>query len=990
MATERIDIVVSERGSKVVRRDLEGVGAGATTAGKSVDFLKNQLLQLAAVTGIGMGLASAVQTMADFSQQMQTVAAVSDATTSELARMREEAKNLGSTTRYTASQAAEAMTNLSKAGFTVAETMETTGATLMLAQAGALDLGTAASIASNVLRAFRLDTAQAGHVVDILAAAANKSNTDVTSLGEAMKYVGPVAAGLRVPLEETAAAIAALADAGLDGSMAGTGLRQVLSELEAPTGKTRTILANMGLTAKDVQVSSVGLTAALQALAEKGITTGEALLMFGDRGGPAFEVLQQAVPKIKRLNNELENSEGSAKRVAEIMDKGLKGAVLETESAFEGLVITIGELGAESALERMFRNSASALREFTSLLQDSNKYLDDFNSIVKITAAAFVLAFGSQIVAALVAATNATLAFSAALLANPITAIPVLIGAAVAALFYFRDATVSIGDSTLRVGDIVYGVWNSVKGFLGGVIDQVFHLVNALGKVMALDFAGAKESLNKAMASGAKAFEAMIGETFVKTINAGMQKNTDYTLEYEQAGPKPPPTGVVKPAPVVDHNAAANRLREAVLKKINVALKEELELTKYADRERRIQEQLLSAEKELRSGLSDETAKLTAIEKSRIETQLRAIQLGEDQQTRTQFVKDYTAALGDELAMAQLNSQERAIAGRVMETERALKQALNDDTVRLTEAERFYIEEQARAVQATANATNVLEGIRAPANQYAAELLALNELLVQNKINTEEFAQSQRDARIAFLETKTDFSSGFERGLLKMQRNMDDFASAAEEVVTNAFGGMEDALVQFATTGKLSFASFANAIVADIARIAIRAAITRPLMTALGFSMFKDGGYVQAMADGGAVTGPGGPRDDKVPAMLSAGEYVINADATRKFRPLLEAINGNRAVMSKLASGGPASAGAPWSAGGGGAVAPVSTTASTVVFAPSVAITVEGGSNGNREDDIALADRAAAAAKLQFEKMFAEFVRKENRPGGMLNNQEAF
>lgn len=315
----------------------------------------------AAVAGV-QGIQGAIRTVADFSQEMSTVRAVTGATADEFNRLQLEARRLGVSTRFSATQAAEGMTFLSRAGFTVAETLEATESTLLLAQAGALGLGQAADIASNVMRGFRLEVDQTNRIVDVLAFAANNANTTVGQMGEAMSFVAPVAAGLNVSLEETAAAVAALSDAGIQGSRAGTGLRRVLSSLESPTGAAANILQTLGVRTEEVRVSQVGLTAALERLAEAGITTGQALELFGDRGGPAFEVLASSIPQIQSMNARLQDAGGTARRTADIMDQNLNGAMLRLRSATEGLVVTLGAEGGEDALATLFDNIAGAIR----------------------------------------------------------------------------------------------------------------------------------------------------------------------------------------------------------------------------------------------------------------------------------------------------------------------------------------------------------------------------------------------------------------------------------------------------------------------------------------------------------------------------------------------------------------------------------------------------------------------------------------------------
>jgi TP901 family phage tail tape measure protein len=226
--------------------------------------------------------------------------------------MSDEAKRLGSTTRFSATDAAEGLKFLARAGFDAQEATRALAGTLNLAQASGIDLGRAADIASNVLTGFRLEVVEIERVVDVLAKTTNSANTDMTQLGDAMKFVAPVAAGLGISLEETAAAVGALSDAGLQGTLAGTGLRRVLAELEAPSNKTEGHLKALGVTLEEVKPSTVGLVAALQRLKDAGVDTGQAMQLFGQRGGPAFEVMSNGIPKITAMTAELKNAEGTA------------------------------------------------------------------------------------------------------------------------------------------------------------------------------------------------------------------------------------------------------------------------------------------------------------------------------------------------------------------------------------------------------------------------------------------------------------------------------------------------------------------------------------------------------------------------------------------------------------------------------------------------------------------------------------------------------
>lgn len=317
---------------------------------------------LALGAAAGLALTSSTRLIADFEQSMSTVRAVTGATEEQFAALTDRARELGATTRFTASQAAQGMIELARAGFSVDEVLGGVEGTLKLAQAGALDLGRAAEITASTLRGMQLSVDDTDRVVDVLAAAANSANTNVSQLGDALKFVTPIAAGLGVSLEETTGAIQALSDAGFRGEMAGTGLRKVMISLEKQSNQGIDILARYGLTLDDVSVSSNGLVPALEKLAAAGITTGEAMTLFGLRGGPAFEILRSSVPKVDAATRALEGAAGTADRIAEVMDDNLNGAILRTVSALQELVIALGDTGPTSALEDALAGLADLLR----------------------------------------------------------------------------------------------------------------------------------------------------------------------------------------------------------------------------------------------------------------------------------------------------------------------------------------------------------------------------------------------------------------------------------------------------------------------------------------------------------------------------------------------------------------------------------------------------------------------------------------------------
>lgn len=331
-----IDPRPTGEGLKKVEKRLDRTNVAANRLRRTMVGLLGSFIALAAIRGT-------LRVIGDFEQSLATIAAVTNATAREMSLMSQVAQELGRTTRFTASESANALVLLSRAGFSVAESTAAVASTLQLAQAAGIGLTQSTDILASALRGFRLAASEAGRVADVLAVASARANTTVLDLGQGMKFVAPISAGLSVSLELTAASMGVLSDAGLQASLAGTGLRRVLAELESPTSATVKIFDKLGITTDEVKVSQVGLVVALERLRDAGLDTGTALKVFGKRGGPAFEVMSANIPRIRTLTEELENSEGAAAAMARIMDDTLQGAAKRTLSAIQGFILGLEE-----------------------------------------------------------------------------------------------------------------------------------------------------------------------------------------------------------------------------------------------------------------------------------------------------------------------------------------------------------------------------------------------------------------------------------------------------------------------------------------------------------------------------------------------------------------------------------------------------------------------------------------------------------------------
>ena len=360
--------------SSGVTRGLKESEQAASKAGAAIERdLGARLTKLQGqLQNVGQGLTlmsapliafgvTAIRAAGDFESSMNRVQGLTRATGEDFNRLSDLAKDLGATTAFSASQAADAMGNLATAGFSVEEIYEALPGVLELAAASGMDLAEASSIAAQTLRGFGLEASEVGRVNDVLARASSAANTDVRQLGEAFQYVAPIANGLGFSFEETSAAIGLISDAGIQASSAGTGLRSVMTQLIAESD-------DLGITTRDSAGNMLPLADILTQLEVRGFTAEEAMAAFGETGGPALTaLLARGTDALSSLNAELENSAGTAGNLAATRMQGFNGAVAELSSAFEALQIAVAESGLMEFVEGLVRSLASWLTRMSEL-----------------------------------------------------------------------------------------------------------------------------------------------------------------------------------------------------------------------------------------------------------------------------------------------------------------------------------------------------------------------------------------------------------------------------------------------------------------------------------------------------------------------------------------------------------------------------------------------------------------------------------------------
>ena len=301
--------------------------------------------------------APSLNTAMDFEQAMARVGAVSGSTGEIFEALTNQAKELGATTLFSASQVASAQESLARAGFQangpLAENNEIIAAMpglLSMAAAEGMELGQAADIASSAIRGFGMEASTAGRVADVLAKTSAASNTSIALLGESLKYVAPYAKAVGVDIEQTNAMLGVMANAGIKGTQAGNALKAAFSRLSEEPTRTAQALEELGVKAKTSTGDLRPLPELMKDLAEKtknmgaGDKVGILNKIFGSVAGGGMLAIMDSVANgsLAELTENIYGASGASKEMADQMNATAKGAMLQLDSASEGLRIAIG------------------------------------------------------------------------------------------------------------------------------------------------------------------------------------------------------------------------------------------------------------------------------------------------------------------------------------------------------------------------------------------------------------------------------------------------------------------------------------------------------------------------------------------------------------------------------------------------------------------------------------------------------------------------
>ncbi|MCZ5106603.1 phage tail tape measure protein [Proteus mirabilis] len=461
-----------------VRNKIAGAGATMTATGAGMLYSAKQTLMPGYEFNVGMSKVQALTRL--------------DKNSDEFKMLREQARELGATTAFTANQVAQGQAFYAMAGFKPEQIKNAMPGTLAMSLAGDIDLGTTADIGSNILTGFKLDSDQMGRVSDVLVGAFTRSNTSLTMLGDTMKYVAPVASGLGVDLETAAAATGKLGDAGIQGSMAGTSLRAILGRLAEPPKMAAKALEELGIKTRDAKGNLRDFPELLAELDKKTAKMGNAQRagffkhIAGEEAFSALSVLAEQAGKgeLQTLVADLKQAKGEAQKVAGTMTDNLSGDMKNLQSAWEDLGIQIFD-GIDSPL-RQISQSITRVISKVGVWMKENPELAKTLTMIGLAIAGIITTLGilslsiAAMLGPLAAAKlslsilgikggsaltlllkpikllgSAFLGLGKAMLANPILLVIAAIAAAVYLIYKNWDT----------IGPYVYKVWDTVKRY---------------------------------------------------------------------------------------------------------------------------------------------------------------------------------------------------------------------------------------------------------------------------------------------------------------------------------------------------------------------------------------------------------------------------------------------------------------------------------------------------------------------------------------------
>lgn len=484
------------------------------TSGATRKFIAMATAAATAIGGIGFG--SAITGFANFEQSMKNVQAVSGATQKEFETLTSKARYMGATTKFTAKESADAFYYMGMAGWKTKDMMEGITGVLSLASAGQTDLALTSDIVTDGLTALGLTAKDTGMFVDTMAATVTNSNTDITMMGETFKYVGSMGGALGVSMKDLSLATGLMASASVKGSMAGTALRGGLVRLIKPPAEASKAMKKYGIEISKTKDGNLDLSKTIGSLREKlggldGVTKSQAISSIFGRTAMAgwAAVVNASEADFQKLSKAIEESEGAAKRIADMKLDTISGQWELLKSAIDEVRISVGQKLGPMTRGFIENLTAKMPQIGDAIVGVTEKFVNNFDRIkaaFQVLAPAIIVVIGAlmlfkmsfgilTLVNNVKALTVALGPLATALGLTSVSAllIPIAIGIVVAA---FAALSISISNNKTALLDLqekfglfgtaVGGILEIVGGTFKLVFGTIFKIIGAIGKAIGI------------------------------------------------------------------------------------------------------------------------------------------------------------------------------------------------------------------------------------------------------------------------------------------------------------------------------------------------------------------------------------------------------------------------------------------------------------------------------------------------------------------------
>lgn len=483
-----------------------------------------------AITAMSDFIKESIEVGKNFDASMSQVAAVSGATADELSKLRNKAKEMGATTKFTASETAEAFNYMAMAGWKTEDMLTGIDGVLNLAAASGADLATTSDIVTDALTAMGYSAGDAGKLADVMAAASSNANTNVEMMGSTFKYAAPIIGAMGYNMEDAAVAIGLMANAGIKGEMAGTALRSVLSRLAAPPKECADAMSELGISLTDnegnmksldevmgdLRKAFSGLSETQQTQLAKSIAGQEAM-------SGLLAIVNASPDDFDKLTGAVKNSNGAAKEMAETMLDNLGGDMTLLKSKLEGVQIALYE-----KFEPAMRAGVAALDSLLDAVQFVVDHSTEFVAALTAMAAgvAAYLAYTTALTVmtqgwqALTIVTKAQTAAQAALNAvmalNPIGLVVAAVVALIAAFVVlwnksegFRTFWIELWET---VKETAQAAWEAISGFFSDAWNTIQEVWGTITEF----FSGLWESVKEIFSTIASWIDTNVFQPIIK------------------------------------------------------------------------------------------------------------------------------------------------------------------------------------------------------------------------------------------------------------------------------------------------------------------------------------------------------------------------------------------------------------------------------------------------------------------------------------------